>query len=177
MKALCCQLLVGLCQVQLPHLNLANDPTKQVRKATCWHSHISNQKASKDTYQRLNQLAGQCRRRGHSPTSRRSLPLPVEKCLLSLNVTQEGVMVHSALSLRESGYTPEHEKCSLWPYTAKILRLRDVTFTASLGGMEPCHWRMLSSPEWKASLGINLIHWWFKNEVKTVKTWLKLFYN
>lgn len=56
MEALCRQLLVGLCQVQLPHLNLANDPTRQVRKAT--------EEVSKDTYQRLNQLAGQCGRRG-----------------------------------------------------------------------------------------------------------------
>lgn len=55
-ESLVCQLLVGLCQVQLPHLNLANDPTRQVRKAM--------EGASKDTYQRLIQLAGQWGRRG-----------------------------------------------------------------------------------------------------------------
>lgn len=55
-ESLVCQLLVGLCQVQLPHLNLANDPTRQVGKA--------KEEASKDTYQRLIQLAGQWGTRG-----------------------------------------------------------------------------------------------------------------
>lgn len=79
-------------------------------------------------------------------------------------------MVHSAFSLEESGHAPGHRKCSLRPYTARILSLRDVTFTASLGGGAlPLKNAFLTGVK---SIFMNEFNSLMKlhNEVKTVKT-------
>lgn len=113
MKALFANRLLGSARC-----SLTNDLAGQVRQ--------SLEIASSETHRRLPQLAGQRGRLGeaqkHSPASLR--PLPVEKCHLNLNVTQEGVMVHLALSLEESGLLWMHSRA--WEVFILTIHSKDV---------------------------------------------------